>query len=208
MQYEIHFMMEVKAKRLTEKELLAITNAPGAQYILVNENEIIEECNAGYADVVVKTPVTYQTTFNNFSVTKTATAAAIMRLAEKKKILLSDFVNPPFTIQHLLTHQAGFGDPVPISWIHLPEEENTFNENNFITQTVQKFLNQKFVPGSKFSYSSVGYLLLSQIIEKVSGEAYSSYVLKNIVSTLNEKGSLGFTIKDQSLHATGYHRRF
>jgi CubicO group peptidase (beta-lactamase class C family) len=78
-------MVQATKKHLTEKELLSIAKAPGAQYILVNANETIEECYAGYADILTKNPVTFETTFNNFSVTKTATAAAIMQLAEEKK---------------------------------------------------------------------------------------------------------------------------
>lgn len=210
-------MVQKATNPLSEKELLRITNAPGAQYILVNANEAIEECNAGYADLVTKTPVTHATTFNNFSVTKTATVAAIMQLAEQKKILLSDFVNPmfnefhfthPFTIQQLVTHQAGFADPVPISWVHLASEEKSFSEDNFTRQTIDKYSKQKFVPGTKFSYSSIGYLLLSRIIEKISGEPYASYVLNNILSHSNRNGLLDFIIKDQTLQATGYHPRF
>jgi CubicO group peptidase (beta-lactamase class C family) len=114
----------------------------------------------------------------------------------------------PFTIEQLVSHQAGFPDPIPISWIHLANEDKSFNENNFIRKTVDKYSNQKFVPGSKFSYSSIGYLLLSQIIEKVSGETYVSYISKNILAKLNGKGSLDFSIKNKALHATGYHPRF
>jgi len=37
---------------LTQDELLALTGAPGAQYILINENETVQECYAGYADIL------------------------------------------------------------------------------------------------------------------------------------------------------------
>jgi D-alanyl-D-alanine carboxypeptidase len=202
---------------LSEKELLDITRAPGAQYILVNERETLLECYAGMADIISKAPVKAETTFNNFSVTKTATATAILLLVEQGKLRLEDQVNDmfdeyhftyPFTLQQLLAHQAGFADPVPISWIHLPEEENTYDENQFIRQILAKHSKQKFIPGSKFSYSSVGYLLLSKIIEKFSGESYSDFVSKNILAKLPPQGSLGFTIPDERLHATGYHPRF
>jgi len=197
-------------------ELLNVTGAPGAQYILVNEKEIIHECYAGVSDIINNTPVTPEITFNNFSVTKTATSAAALLLVEQGKIKLTDTINPlfsqysftyPFTLQQLLSHQAGFANPIPISWIHLPEEEESFNEEQFITDLMHKNAKQKYKPGTKFSYSSVGYLLLSQIIEKLSGERYVDFVRKNILSLISN-GTLGFTIPDQSIHAVGYHPRY
>ncbi len=65
---------------LSENDLLKITSAPGAQYILVNEKVIILDCYAGVSDILKQTPITPETTFNNFSVTKTATAAAALLL--------------------------------------------------------------------------------------------------------------------------------
>ena len=101
----------------SENDLLNITGAPGAQYILVNEKETINECYAGVSDILNKKPVTPETTFNNFSVTKTATASAALLLVERDKIKLTDTLNPlfsqypftyPFTLQQLLSHQPGF----------------------------------------------------------------------------------------------------
>src|SRR5690349_416128 len=134
-------MVQEKIKQLTQAQLLSITQSPGAQYIVADAEEVLMECYAGLADISCKRPVTASTTFNAFSITKTATAAAILKLAEQKKIVLSDFVNPmfkefhfkyPFTIQQLLSHEAGFTDPIPISWIHRPEEEALFDEHKFI----------------------------------------------------------------------------
>jgi len=210
-------MTEAKNGLISAKELLHISNAPGAQYIIIHADEALASCHAGYADVVTKSPVSANTTFNLFSITKTATAACIMQLAERKKLLLTDFVNPmfnefqfkyPFTIAQLVSHQAGFPNPIPISWIHLSDEEKIFDEHHFISETIEKNAGQSYMPGSKFRYSSIGYLLLSLIIERVSGESYTSFVSKNILANIHGDGSLGFTINNESLQATGYHPRF
>jgi D-alanyl-D-alanine carboxypeptidase len=211
-----NFLREFICKMpLSEKELLNITGAPGAHYILVNERETLFACCAGVANIRTNKNITTATTFNHFSVTKTATATATLLLVEQGKINLTDTINTlfpqypfsyPFTLQQLLSHQAGFANPIPISWIHLPEEEESFDEQQFITQLIHKNAKQKYVPGSKFIYSSIGYLLLSQIIEKLSGERYIDFVQKNILSKVS--GTLGFTIPDPALHATGYHPRY
>jgi CubicO group peptidase (beta-lactamase class C family) len=204
-------------KHLTGAELLSITKSPGAQYMAADVNNILIECYAGFADIENKRPVSKITTFNAFSVTKTATASAVLRLVEQNKIALSDLVNPMFnefdfkyrfTIQQLISHQAGFTDPVPISWIHLAEEEPLFDENIFTTQLIKKHSGQKFRPGTKFSYSSIGYLLLGKIIEKISGESYKDYVRKNVIPSLSNVGNLDFIISDIVNHAVGYHERY
>jgi D-alanyl-D-alanine carboxypeptidase len=209
--------MSSKSKQFSGKDLLSITKSPGAQYIIANADSVIREINSGYADISSGVEVTESTTFNAFSITKTATAAALLKLSEQGKILLSDFVNPilnefhfkyPFTVRHLLSHQAGLADPIPVSWIHLVEEEKLFNENDFIRRIVDKNSEQKFKPGDKFSYSNIGYLLLKLLIEKVSREQYVSYIRDNIIPSLSEGSKLGFAIEEKRNHATGYHPRF
>lgn len=206
-----------KIKQLSQEKLISLVSAPGAQYIVVDDNKILTECNAGFANLQQENPVTSKTTFNAFSVTKTATAAAVLKLVESKKISLTDFVNPifnefhfkyPFTLQQLLSHEAGFPDPIPISWIHQANGDADFNEPKFIRDLIDKHSDQKFIPGSKFSYSSIGYLLLGQLIERISGESFEAFIKKNVVPDLSENNQLGFIIPDAAIQATGYHPRF
>jgi CubicO group peptidase (beta-lactamase class C family) len=210
-------MLRGKVKTIASDQLLSITGSPGAQWIVADAEKIISECYAGISNLSTQQPVSPATTFNAFSVTKTATAAAILKLADLKKINLNDPVNPmfnefhfkyPFTIQQLISHQAGFPDPIPISWIHLATEDPSFDENRFITSSIDRHSNQKFRPGTRFSYSSVGYLILGRIIEKAIGESYANYIRKNIIPELKEGSSLDFQIKRNNDHATGYHPRF
>jgi D-alanyl-D-alanine carboxypeptidase len=218
--------MQINTNHFSKNDLLNITKSPGAQYILIDLKGTLKELNAGYADLRTKLFVSSETTFNNFSVTKTATAASILQLSECKRLQLDNLANIyfdefqfkyPFTIQQLLSHEAGFADPIPISWIHLASEEKKFDEQEFICKIVGNNSKQMYVPGKKFKYSSIGYLLLSRIIEKVSGMEYSEYVSKNILSKLLnvskhsndiKSGSLSFEIKNQRNHATGYHPKY
>lgn len=210
-------MFAGKVKTIIPGQLLSIAGSPGVQWILADASDIIFECNAGFADVATHQPVKSSTTFNAFSVTKTATAAALLKIGEQKKINLNDPVNSlfhefnfkyPFTIQQLIAHQAGFPDPIPISWIHLVSEEETFDENHFINMVLEHHSRQKFLPGTKFSYSSVGYLILGRIIEKITGDPYANYIRNNIIPELSGADKLDFQINKAADHATGYHPRF
>lgn len=210
-------MAQLKLNALSQTDLLSITQSPGAQYLVLDAQTILSECYAGFADLENKTPVTEHTSFNAFSITKTVTAAAVLKLVEQGRIGLEAYVNPlfrefhfshPFTLRQLLSHQAGFPNPIPISWVHLATEDDAFDEQKFSIDLIDKHSEQKFKPGTKAAYSSIGYLLLAQIIEKISGESYETYVRKHVLPTLDEADTLDFRISDPLRQAVGYHKRF
>ena len=87
--------MVIKNK-LSQDKLLAITNSPGAQYILVEDHQPACEINSGVANVSNKRAVEESTTFSAYSLTKTLTAAAIMQLVEQGMIALDEVVNNYF----------------------------------------------------------------------------------------------------------------
>ena len=204
-------------KPIEPAALLDITKSPGAAYLVIDHQQILTETYAGATDLATGSLVDQRTTFNAFSVTKTVTAAAALKLCEQNKILLSDPINPtldefhfryPFTLQHLISHQAGFADPIPISWIHLADEDADFDFKKFIAQTIDRHSRLMNRPGAKFRYSSVGYLMLSQIIEKISGMPYDQYVLQFVMPVLSDPERLSYSIEDKGHHAVGYHPRY
>ena len=63
-------------------------------------------------------------------------------------------------------------------------------------------------PGTKFKYSNLGYVLLGQLIESVTGQDYEACVIHNIIEKAGiADSSLGFTIRESD-HATGYQKSF
>jgi len=100
--------------------LIEKKQAPGVQYVMVDAENVIYKFNGGYADFLQRIPVTDSTTFNAYSVTKTFTAAAIVKLAIEGKIdldkpiatFLDDY---PYrkspTVRQTLQHTGGFPNP-------------------------------------------------------------------------------------------------
>jgi CubicO group peptidase (beta-lactamase class C family) len=158
-----------------------------------------------------------KTTYNAFSITKTFTALAILQLAEQKKIdieqpvkrYLADFqYSRDITIRQLLSHSAGIPNPIPLNWIHLTGEQRSFDRNEFFKALFIKNKKIRFQPNQTFAYSNLGYVLLGQVIEKVTKGSYEQYVNENIICRLGLKNDeLGFEIIDPTLHAKGYHKR-
>jgi len=188
---------------------------PSIQYAFFNLDSVIYESKYGVMNVGLNTPVESNTTYNIFSVTKTFTALAVLQLVQAGKINLSDPASryisgfpysADITVEQLLTHTSGIPNPLPLRWIHLAEEHNDFSRDLFFSEIFKKYPKLDSRPGTKFSYSNLGYVLLGQLIENVSGEKYEKYIADNIIARCGiDSGSLGFEINAE-VHATGYQR--
>ncbi len=201
------------------KKIINDSDSPGIQYMILNADSIIFEFNGGLSDLEKNTVLSPLTTFNAFSVTKTFTALAILQLVEKGKLDIDDFVQSyldflpyktNFTIRQLLNHTSGLPNPMPLKWVHLLKEHNSFNYEEYVKNVLEENNELDNNPGVKYSYSNIGYLLLGKIIEKVSGEDYRTYIKNNIINKLTLTGDayLGFDIPDTLTHAHGYIKKW
>ena len=144
-------------------------------------------------------PNTLKTRFRNGSMNKMFTAVATLQLVQAGKLKLDDPVGKyltdypnkeiatKVTINELLTHTGGTGD------FFGPEFDQHRQELRTHADYVKLFGNRppKFEPGSRFEYSNYGFLLLGNIIEKVSGERYYDYVREHVYEPagMTETGS-------------------
>jgi len=193
-------------------------NSPSVQYTIFYKDSVIQRFDYGFAKVESQIRTGNTTTYNGFSVTKTFTALAILQLAERGKLnidhkaiqYLDTFpYSPDITIRQLLTHSSGIPNPLPLSWIHLPEETISFDRNSFFNKIFIENNKTKSNPNEKFTYSNLGYVLLGQIIEETSGSSYEDYIRENVLRAIDiNKNELDFIVNDTNLHATGYQKRF
>lgn len=198
------------------RRLLDHAKAPGVQYAHVSGDSIVFRFHGGLADVARARAVARTTTFNGFSTTKTLTAVAVLQLAEQGRLQLDapaaryvkDFPYPgTITVRNLLTHSAGIPNPIPLKWVHLTEDHTSFDRDAFFRAQYARHPEVKAPPNARFRYSNLGYELLGEIIEAVSGSTYEGYVTTSILERLGiPRSELGFTI-DPTRHALGYHRR-
>ena len=156
--------------------------------LIARGKKITFEKSYGLADRDNHVPVTMDTQFRIGSMNKMFTATAILQLAGEGKLdlaapiggYLPDYPNhdaaTKVTIRHLLTHTGGTGD------IFTPEYEKHRLETRDLTDYVKLFGSRglEFEPGSKWSYSNYGFILLGAVIEKVAGVSYYQYVRKHI----------------------------
>ncbi|HEY3387691.1 MAG TPA: serine hydrolase domain-containing protein [Saprospiraceae bacterium] len=192
-------------------------HSPSVQYACFDKDHLIHRYTFGLADVGKRVEAKPETTYHGFSTTKTFTALAILQLAEQGMVDINepairyfrDFDFPAsITIKNLLNHTAGIPNPIPLSWIHLADEHKTFDRDKFFDPILAKNSSVKSKPNDKFTYSNLGFILLGQLIENVSGTSYERYVEKNIIKPLGlGPDQLGFLVHDANRHARGYHKK-
>jgi len=156
-------------------------------FVLVGQgDQVLYAKPWGYADRAKRIRADRNTNFRIGSVTKQFTAAAILQLQEKGRLSVEDHVSkylPAFpkgdtiTLHQLLTHTAGI-----YNYTNVDDPEKQAVKPVSVAKLIATFANKPldFPPGSKFSYSNSGYVLLGAIIEKVSGERYGDYVRRHI----------------------------
>ncbi len=196
--------------------MAARRGAVGLQYLVVRDGQHwLEHCH-GLADAVLARPVTPQTTFNAYSITKTFTAAAVIALAEAGRLDLEAPIGIAAgvagleaygSVRDTLLHRAGFRNPLPLRWIHLAEAHESFDESGFVGAQVAALRGSRRRSGS--GYSNVGYLLLGLAIERAWGGPFTQAVQKLIIEPLHPGTDehLGFMIEVPDLHAHGHLRR-
>jgi D-alanyl-D-alanine carboxypeptidase len=190
---------------------------PSVQYLFFDKNKIIHEFRDGFADIKKGIKTTEKTTYHGFSVTKTFTALAILQLARQQKIdirlpILNYMPQFPYpadiTIEQVMSHSAGIPNPIPLRWIHLVEEHPSFDRNEYFRLVFNKWNKVRSGPNEKFAYSNLGYVLLGQLIENVTGLSYENYIRGNVLKPLDiQKEELDFEITAYP-HANGYHENF
>jgi CubicO group peptidase (beta-lactamase class C family) len=196
---------EALESRITS--LLRKYDIKGASVAVARDGKLVFAKGIGYADAEANAPVEPKHMFRVASVSKLITAVAIMKMQELGLMDLDDKVFGPegilndsvylayhdrrvenITVWHLLDHSSGwnrrFGDhmfmPHTISReINVPLPVTT---SDIISFALQRRLH--FNPGSGSSYSNLGYAILGEIIEKISGRTYEEYVQETILFPL------------------------
>jgi CubicO group peptidase (beta-lactamase class C family) len=148
---------------------------------------------SGAADVATQRPINLDTQFYAASVSKHFTAVAVMQLVGEGRIRLSEDIRTylpemssyerPVTVQMLVNHTAGIRDSLmllilngQVDWSAAPRAD--------ALRIVFKQKQTDFEPGTQYAYSNGGYLLLSEIVERVSKMPFDRYMAERVLRPL------------------------
>ncbi len=176
--------------------------------VLVSENnKIIYQKSFGYADLEKGRRNSEKSIFSIASLTKSLTAVGIMKLVEAGKLTLETPLSTYFphfmpeysdqiTIQHLLNNssgmQANIGRVDDAGNGLMPETGEVT-----IDELLEKFKDSQlnFEPGTAYEYNNFGYVLLANIIEKVSGTSYADFMEQTVFKPAGMKSTATATSK-------------
>jgi len=187
------------------RALMTQQGVPGVALGIVRDQALVWSAGFGYADIASGRPLDEHTLFGVGSITKTFTALALMQLRDRGALALDDPVVrhiPEFaavrsrhgraqdvTIRALLTHRSGLaGEPPSGHWSSL--QFPTLREILALLPRVEVVIE----PASAFKYCNLGFALLGEIVERISGRPYSAYVQAEILAPLGMTAS-GFDIE-------------
>lgn len=182
--------------------------------LLAKNGEAIYKNAYGLANQAHSIPNKINTKFNLGSMNKMFTGISAMQLVQAGKIslqntikdLVPDYPNREIaqkvTVHQLLTHTSGMGSFFNKKFMDTSRE---------ILRSVEDFLPLimdeplLFEPGTSWSYSNSGFLVMGYIIEKISGMAYEDYVQAHIFQPAGMKDTAAYDLDyDWPNLATGY----
>jgi CubicO group peptidase (beta-lactamase class C family) len=175
-------------------EVLVRERVPGVGIALVDRNGPIWTGGVGVR-AIGGAPVDADTAFRVASITKSFVGLGVMRLVERGALdldrpiaeIMPDVVidNPwhdvaPVTLAHVLEHTAGFDDM---------RFNETFTTEDAMTAADALAINPRsrtvrWRPGSRFSYSNVGYTVAARAIEVATGEPFDVWIRREVLQPL------------------------
>ena len=190
-------------------------NSPGCALGIMKNGKLIYSPGYGMSNLEKNIPISSTTLFDIGSISKQFTAACIVLLSQQGKLTIDDDIRkyipelPDYgttiTIRNLLNHTSGLRDYPNLLILAGRQLDQVITPTDALDIIKrQKHLN--FKPGTEWLYSNTGYFLASQIIERVSGKSFPSFVQDNIFGPLgmNSTVILGDHTATIPHHAVGY----
>ena len=171
-------------------------DSPGAAVVVLKNGVIVHKRGYGMANIEKGTPNTPSTIMEVGSVAKQFTAFAIALLVDQKKLSLDEDIRtyipevPNFgdkiTVRHLIHHTSGLRNWEVL--FKLTGYNGTMDSKRAI-QMVKQQKELNFKPGEEYSYCNTGYLLLAEVVERVSNQTFREWTRINIFDPLEMKNT-------------------
>ena len=169
------------------------TNTPGCALGVYRDERLVYGRGYGMAELNQGVPIGTSTVFYIASTSKQFTAASIALLVEEGKLSLSDPVRKwipelpaytqPITIANLVHHTSGIRDYLGL-WAMSGRSIADEVPQEMALDLIVRQRALDFAPGSRYSYSNSGYLLLAEIVKRASGKSLRDFTTERIFAPL------------------------
>lgn len=171
--------------------------------LLAEKDSVLFEKAYGYSSIEFEVKNKVNTLFNIASITKTMTAVATLQLVEKGLLdldvpvgkYLPDYPNTTVrdsvTAYQLLTHTSGLNNFLVDDFKDMGKLNLKALKDYLVLFASKPLL---FAPGSNYSYSAAGYIVLGLLIEKLSGESYHKFMESQVLERAGMKSTIAIPI--------------
>lgn len=189
----IAFSQQTEQSKLIDsyiKDAMKNNKIPGLALGVLKDNKIIFEQYYGTENLENLKKVGPDSMFRIYSTTKLMTNVGVFQLIEKGKLSLEDNVskyveNLPedwqnVKVKNLLTHSSGTPDVIYFNDIS-PDDPNA--------KVIERLSKEKmdFKTGNEFRYNQTNYMLLTMIIEKITGQSFEDFITNNQLSDVKNQ---------------------
>ncbi len=167
------------------------THSPGCSLGVYRDGEIAYARGYGMANLEHGIANSPRTVFRIGSTSKQFTAMAVALAAERGELALDDDIRKllsempsygePVTVRHLVHHTSGLRDYLGLQWLADRGEDYSVSEALAIIAR-QRALN--FAPGEQFLYSNSNYFLMSQLVERATGQTLRAWTEEHLLRPL------------------------
>ena len=196
---------------------LVRAGVPGA-VALVRRDGRVRTFTAGVADLQTRRPMRGDLRFRVGSISKTVVASLILRLVAQGRLHLSDTVGhwlggllpaaEGVTVEQLLAQRSGVPD-----YLELPPVDSDIVDGHtplgkvWTARQLLALVSGRplaFAPGTQFAYSSTNYIVLGQILERVTGMPLERYAQRTLFGPLHMRSTSFALGRVPGAHAHGY----
>jgi CubicO group peptidase (beta-lactamase class C family) len=149
---------------------------PGASVAILEGDRIVLSRGYGFSNIELRVPASDSTIYQSGSMGKQFTAAGVVMLAEGDRLTLDDRITrwlpegvgvwDSITVRQLLTHTAGVPEYTDSTF----DYRKDYTEEELVRFAASRPLD--FAPGTRWSYSNTGYLLLGVLMHRATGKFY------------------------------------
>lgn len=169
------------------KEAAEINEIPGLAVAVVKKGKTVYEKYYGKSSFEENGPIDKKSIFRLYSTTKLISTVGLFQLVEKGQLSLEDNISKyldglpkewqQVKVKNLITHSSGLPDVVKFEDIPY-----SLAEHEKWVRLYQKPI--VFEAGDHYDYNQTNYLLVTKIIEKISGLTFEDYIIKNQFSSV------------------------
>jgi D-alanyl-D-alanine carboxypeptidase len=188
---------EAAINQIVRKVLLE-TGVPGASIAVARDKSVYA---TAYGDARLNPGIaaTPEMRYKIASNSKQIAATAVLLLAQEHRLSLDDTVARFFpaltrarevTIRQLLSHTSGYQDYYPLDYV-APFMTRDISAARILEQWAKKPLD--FDPGTKWQYSNTNYVIIGQIVEKLTGKPFIEFLRTRILEPLGMRSAIDVT---------------